>query len=77
MRIENNNLILDNELTDEVLEEFIQFTKDNQFKSVIINTNNISSIILQQIFCLSKTKDIVCNDNFMAKFFDNISFEDI
>jgi len=74
MRIEENTLILDEEVNDEMLEDFIVLVKDEKVENIQIDTDNISSLVMQQIFCLESTKHIVCNDPFMAKFIENISF---
>ncbi len=75
MKIEENMLILDDEINDDMLNEFIELTKTKGLESIIIDTDNISSLVLQQIFCVSKDIKIVCNDPFIAKFMDNIQFE--
>jgi hypothetical protein len=75
MKIEENILILEGEITDEMLDEFIKLSKTKDLESIVIDTDNISSLILQQLFCISKDMKIICNDSFIGKFFDNIQFE--
>ena len=75
MKIEENILILEDEINDEMLEEFMQLCQTKGLASIVIETDNICSLALQHLFCISKNIKVVCNDSFIAKFFDNIQFE--
>ena len=72
MRVEDGILILDSEVNDEMLDEFLTNANKKKVKSILIETDNISSLVVQQIFCIRETKDVVCNDPFLAKFFDDV-----
>jgi hypothetical protein len=73
MQIENDQLILDNEINDEMLDDLIQYLNDDNIKQIVIDTDNISSLALQQLFCIEKDKKVKINDMFIAKFFENIT----
>ena len=72
MKIEDNVLILDDEVNDSMLQEFISLANKDSLESIIIDSDNISSLVLQQLFCLKDIKKVVCNEPFLEKFFDNI-----
>jgi diketogulonate reductase-like aldo/keto reductase len=75
MKIEENKLILEDEINDEMLDELISLLQTQNLETVQIDTNNISSLALQQLFCISKDIKVVVNDPFTAKFFENIEFK--
>jgi len=72
MKVEDGVLILDSEVNDEMLDEFLSLSNQDDVKSVLIETDNISSLVIQQLFCLRETKEVVCNDEFLSKFFDDV-----
>ena len=72
MRVEDNNLILDEEVNNEMLEEFMKLSSKKKLKTIVIETDNISSLVVQQLFCIAKEKKILCNDPFLNKFFDDV-----
>jgi len=72
MVVEDNKLIINDELNDEMIEELKE-----QFESVdevIIETDNITSLALQQLFCVSNEKKVIVNNSFIAKFFEDIHY---
>ena len=73
MKIEDNILILDIDMDDEMMDEFLKLADNKDIESIVIESDNISSLIMQQLFCLKQTKKIVSNDPFLAKFFDDVS----
>lgn len=76
MLIEENRLILEEEISDFMLDELIKNINKKKVEIIEINIDNISSLALQQLFCISKEKKVVCNNSFVAKFFENIKFEE-
>jgi len=76
MEIKKNELILDSEINDEMIEEFLKMAQKKKVEKIVINIGNISSAVLQAIFCISQYKTIVCNDPFLNKFFMNIVYSD-
>jgi hypothetical protein len=67
-----NKLILDQEINDEMLFDFMTMLHSDEVEVIQVDTNNISSLALQQLFCAEKTKEIVCNNSFIEKLFSNI-----
>jgi len=74
MTIEENRLIIAEETTDEALDELIQNINKDEIEVIQIDTDNISSLCLQQLFCIAKDKKVEVNNPFMAKFFENINY---
>ena len=74
MKIEDSVLILEDEVNDDMLEEFIDLANKKKVKSIQIDTDNISSLVVQQLFCIKESKQVICNDSFLAKFFDDVRF---
>lgn len=72
MEIKDNILVLNNEITNDMLEDFMKLAYSDTVLEFNIKTGSIDALILQQLFCLSKTKKIICEDEFLKKFFSNI-----
>ena len=73
MRIEENRLIIAEETTDEMLDELLENIKKDEVEVIQIDTDNISSLCLQQIFCIANKKKVEVNNTFIEKFFVNIN----
>jgi hypothetical protein len=74
MRVEDNILIIDDRIEYENCEELQNLIGD--VESVVVETNDIHPSILQILFCASKTKKIVIEDEFNSRLFDNLKFVD-
>lgn len=72
MKIVGNRLILDTEINDDMLFDFMMTLHNSSLEVVQIETDHISSLALQQLFFIQKTKEIICNNSFLEKFFENI-----
>ena len=72
MRVDENKLILESEVNDMMLDEFIELAYDEKVTDIIIETDNVSSLIVQQLFCLKQSKNLICNDPFLQHFFEDI-----
>lgn len=75
MKIKDDKLIIDEEMNDEMVEEFVAVASDEGIKKIVIENPAISSSIVQAILCFSKEKKIKCEDAFLSKFFENVHFE--
>jgi hypothetical protein len=77
MKIEGKILILDGDIEDAMVNEFIEIINKNDIETIKLETNNISSLVMQQLFCIkaNEEKEIVCNDVFLAKFFKNVGYK--
>ena len=75
MKIEENKLILEDEISDDMVDELIALLQTDGLETIQIDTNNIGSLVLQQLFCISKDIKVVVDDPFVAKFFENIEFK--
>ena len=74
MTIQENRLIIDSELTDDALDELIDNINKSEIEVIQIDTDNITSLCLQQLFCIAKYKKMEINNSFIAKFFENINY---
>jgi len=74
MIIKENRLIIAEEITDESLDKLIQNINNDEIEVIQIDTDNISSLCLQQLFCIAKDKKVEVNNSFIAKFFENINY---
>ena len=72
MVIEENKLIINEELNDEMIEELKE--KLENVEEVVIETDNITSLALQQLFCINQEKKVIVNNSFIAKFFEDIHY---
>jgi len=72
MVVEDNKLIIKDELNDEMVEELKE--KLENVEEIIIETDNITSLPLQQLFCMSNDKKVIVNNSFIAKFFEDIHY---
>ena len=70
MKIENNNLIIDEPLSDENVEELIIALKQKEIQIVKINNDEVSSGIVQALWCSGKK--IETESLFLSKFFENV-----
>ncbi len=74
MEVKDGILVLEDEVSDEMLDEFISLAKSAD--SISVETDNIGSLVVQQLFCMKDSKNIACNNSFIAKFFDDVRFEE-
>jgi hypothetical protein len=70
MKIENNNLIIDEPLSDENVEELIIALKQKEIQIVKIDNDEVSSGIVQALWCSGKK--IETESLFLSKFFENV-----
>jgi len=70
MKIENNNLIIDETLSDENVEELIIALKQKEIQIVKIDNDEVSSGIVQALWCSGKK--IETESLFLSKFFENV-----
>ena len=76
MIIEDNRLIIAKEITDDMLDDLIKNINNDKITHIQIDTDEISSLCLQQLFYIAKTKKVEINNNFIEKFFENIKYID-
>ena len=74
MEIIKNTLHVSKDLTDDMVEGFLEIANTKDVKTIKIDSNIITSAIMQALFCLSKTKKIELADSSLQKFFENIEF---
>ena len=77
MKIEGKVLVLDGDIEDAMVNEFIEIINKNDIETIRLETSNISSLVMQQLFCIEADgdKEIICDDMFLAKFFKNVGYK--
>jgi len=73
MRIENNCLIIDEPLGDDKIEELVVALKQDEIEMIELQSDDISSGILQVLWCSKKKVEV---EGFLSKFFDNVKVID-
>lgn len=73
MKIENDNLIIENEILEDMTEEFYATANQENIKKIVVKTPDIASSIVQILWCLKPKKEIIIEDQFLEKFFENVS----
>jgi ABC-type xylose transport system substrate-binding protein len=73
MKIEGDKLFIDEALTDENVEEFLLALSQDDIKKVIIKNDDLSSGIIQAIWCSGKEVEV---SGFLSKFFENVEVVD-
>jgi hypothetical protein len=73
MKIEGDKLFIDEALTDENVEEFLLALSQDDIKKVIIKNEDLSSGIIQVIWCSGKEVEV---SGFLSKFFENVEVVD-
>jgi hypothetical protein len=74
MQINNGVIVLDEPMSDEMAEEFYTTISQPEINKVVIENPQISASIMQILFCFSKKHKVECEDEFLNKFFSNISY---
>ena len=73
MKIENNVLYIEEEITDEMAEEFFATLKQDEIKKIVINNPNLGASIVQLLLWFSKEKEIQMQDWTLQKIFENVT----
>jgi len=73
MKIENNVLYIEEEITDEMAEEFFATLKQDEIKKIVINNPNLGASIVQLLLWSSKEKEIQMQDWTLQKIFENVT----
>jgi len=74
---DEDSIILENEVLDDSLDDLLVHLLDDSIKNIIIETDNISSLVLQQLYLVKDSKNIIVNNSFMKKFFDDVKVEQV
>jgi hypothetical protein len=72
MKIEENTLIIDQPLDDDALEEISATVDQEKIKIIKVENDNLSSSIIQLLWCASKDKKIEIQSEFLNNFFTNV-----
>ena len=73
MKIENDSLIIEEEILEDMTEEFYAAANQENIKKIVVKTADVASSIVQILWCLKPKKEIVIEDQFLEKFFENVA----
>jgi hypothetical protein len=77
MRVENGILFIEDEISDELAEEFLATISQNEIEKVELNCSNLGASIIQILLIKKREKEIVLNDPILEKMFENIVYRTI
>ncbi|QOG11210.1 hypothetical protein [Arcobacter sp. FWKO B] len=72
MILDNNTLFLDTPMEYEHYKELLKASK--KATQIVVQTNDLHPSIMQLLFCLSREKDIINEDKFNKRLFENLHF---
>ncbi len=74
MNIEDNKLYISEKIDYEDCDELINLS--NNVEEIVVEANDIHPAIFQLLLVLSKTKNIIVEDEFNKRFFENLKIND-
>ncbi len=67
MQIEENTLVVNEPISDEMCEEFIALCQQAEIETIHLSTEQVSSSIMQALFCMRDEKKVVFDDPFLER----------
>jgi len=77
MRVENDILYIDEELSDEVLDEFTATVKQDGIEKIKVLTPNLGAGIVQMLLVEKQDKAIEIEDGILKKIFENVLYKTV
>jgi len=77
MRVENDILYIDEELSDEVLDEFTATVKQDGIEKIKVLTPNLGASIVQMLLVEKQDKAIEIEDGILKKIFENVLYKTV
>ena len=77
MKIENNILIIDEEISDEEIEEFSTSISQDGFNKIHVKNPNLGASIIQALLIKQKDTEVEVDDEILAKVFENVVYKKI
>jgi len=75
MRVENEILYIDDEISDEEVEEFYTTISQDEITKIELNTNQLGASIIQILLIKNREKEIIVKDEVLKKVFENITYK--
>jgi len=75
LKIEKNILIIDDEISDEDIDEFSTSISQEGFNKIRVLNPNLGASIIQALLVKQKDIEIEINDEILAKVFENVSYK--
>ena len=73
MRVEDDKLIIDSNLSDDMLDEFLDSIKQDQIEKIVVGCDDIASSIIQVLWCVQNEKKVKVKVDFLEHFFENVT----
>ena len=77
MKIENNTLIINEEISDEKIEEFSTLISEDGLSKIHIKNPNLGASIIQALLIKQKEIEVKVDDKILTKVFENIVYKKI
>jgi len=77
MKIENNILIIDEEISDEEIEEFSISISQDGVNKIHVKNPNLGASIVQALLIKQKDIEIEVDDEILTKVFENVVYKKI
>ena len=77
MRVENDILYIDEELSDEVLDEFTATVKQDGIEKIKVLTPNLGASIVQMLLVEKQDKAVEIEDGILKKIFENVLYKTV
>lgn len=77
MKVEDDILIIEDEITDEQIDEFVLSLSQEGIKKIEVKTPNLGASIIQALLVKKKDTQIVVEDEILSKVFENVSYKSI
>ena len=75
MKVENNTLYIDEEISDERVEEFFAVINQDDIEKIEVNNPNLGASIVQLLLIKKREKEIILNDEILQKIFENVTYK--
>jgi len=77
LKIQDNILIIDDEIGDEDIEEFMASIAQDSFNKIKVQNPNLGASIIQALLLKKKDTEIEVEDEILSKVFENVSYKKI
>ena len=75
MRVEDGVLFVDEEISDDRIEEFLAVISQEDLKKVEVSTVDISASIVQLLLIKKQKLEIILEDEVLKKIFENVVYK--
>ena len=77
MKVENGVLIIEDEINDEAVEEFLITISQDRIEKIKVKTPNIGASIVQALLIKKRDTQVEIEDTTLKKIFENVHYETV